>query len=115
MPVVTFSVDNDNAVTASVPGYRSRTTNIWLEETASTVDFVLDPEVTPKVNLLVSACECNCGSSSGYGFMYFFHGIQFEVYILIAVLVFLCFLFQRRIRYNLSKHRQLGPRRPVAV
>ena len=113
--MIIFSVGNDNAVKAAVPGYRSKTTNIWLEETAVTVDFVLDPEVSPKVNLLGSACECNCGSLSGYGFMYFFHGIQFEVYILIVVLAFLCFLFQRRIKYNLSKHRQLEPKRPVAV
>ncbi|PON52678.1 Peptidase [Parasponia andersonii] len=72
-------------VMATVPGYGSKTTNVWLEEAAMTVDFVLDPETTPKGNLLRSACECNCGNLS------------------------------RRIKYNLSKQRQLGPKRPVAL
>ncbi|XP_060673306.1 carboxypeptidase SOL1 [Ziziphus jujuba] len=42
---------------ATAPGYRSKTTSIWLEEAATTVDFILDPEVTPEGNLLRSACE----------------------------------------------------------
>ncbi|XP_024022850.1 carboxypeptidase SOL1 isoform X2 [Morus notabilis] len=103
-------------VMATVPGYRSKTTHIWLEEAATTVDFILDPVVTPKGNLLQSACECNCGSLSRYGFVDFFQGGHFEVYaILIVALGFLCFLFQRRIKHNLSKQRQYGPKRPVAV
>ncbi|KAL5560243.1 hypothetical protein UlMin_036454 [Ulmus minor] len=104
-------------VVATVPGYRSKTTHIWLQEAATTVDFVLDPEVNAKGNLLQSACECNCGSLSRYKIVDFFQGAHFEVYIiLIAALVFLCFLFQRRIRTNLSKQRQLGgPKRPVMV
>lgn len=98
---------------ATVPGYRSKTTNIWLEESAMTVDFILDPEVTLEGNLVRSACECNCGSLSRYEFD-FFQGAHFEVYaILILVLGVLCFLFQRRIKYNLSKQRHLGPKRPV--
>ena len=101
---------------ATVPGYGSKTTNVWLEEAAMTVDFVLDPEATPKGNLLRSACECNCGSLSRYKFVDFFRDAHLEVYaILIVVLGFLCFLFQRRIKYNLSKQRQLGPKRPVAL
>ncbi|KAG6625935.1 hypothetical protein CIPAW_15G012300 [Carya illinoinensis] len=35
-------------VMATVPGYKSRSTGIWLEEAAMTLDFVLDPEVTLK-------------------------------------------------------------------
>ncbi|GMN48660.1 hypothetical protein TIFTF001_017814 [Ficus carica] len=73
------------AVMVTAPGYRAKTTHIWLEEAATTVDFVLDPEVTPNGNLLRSACECNCGSLS------------------------------RRIKHNLSKQRQYGLKRPVAV
>ena len=101
---------------ATVPGYRSKTTNIWLEEAAMTVDFVLDPEVTPKGNLLRSACECNCGRLSRYEFVDFFQRAHLEVYaVLIVVLGFLCFLFQRRIRYNLTKQRQSWSKRPVAL
>uniref|UniRef100_A0A803NGN8 Peptidase M14 domain-containing protein n=1 Tax=Cannabis sativa TaxID=3483 RepID=A0A803NGN8_CANSA len=103
-------------VMASVPGYKSKTTNIWLEEAAMTVDFVLDPEVTPNRNLLRSVCECNCGRLNRYEFENLFRGAHFEAYaILILVLGFLCLLFQRRIKYNLSKQRHLGPKRPVAL
>ncbi|XP_062098712.1 carboxypeptidase SOL1-like isoform X2 [Humulus lupulus] len=59
-------------VMATVPGYKSKTTNIWLEKSAMTVDFVLDPEVTPNGNLLRSACECNCGRLNRYEFESFF-------------------------------------------
>lgn len=96
------------AVVATVPGYRLKTTSIWLEETATTVDFVLDPEVAPLGNLLRSACECDYGSLSRQGFVDFVRGAYFKLtLILIVLLIFLCFLLQRRIRSNLSKHRQL--------
>lgn len=37
------------AVTAAVPGYKSKTTWIWLEEAGTTNgDFDLDPEVNPR-------------------------------------------------------------------
>ncbi|KAF3445470.1 hypothetical protein FNV43_RR10646 [Rhamnella rubrinervis] len=104
-------------VVATVPGYRSKTTSIWLEEAATTVDFVLDPEVGPQANLIGSACECDCGSLSRQGFVDLVRGAHFELtFILIVILSFLCFLLQWRIRSNLSKHRQLiGSKRPVAV
>ncbi|TYK04505.1 carboxypeptidase SOL1 isoform X2 [Cucumis melo var. makuwa] len=35
-------------VTASMPGYKSKDTSIWLEEGAMSVDFVLDPDTTAK-------------------------------------------------------------------
>lgn len=102
---------------ATVPGYRSKTTSIWLKEAATTVDFVLDPEVGPRANPLRSACECDCSSLSKQGIVDFIRGVHFELtLILIVILCFLCFLLQWRIRSNLSKHRQLiGSKRPVAV
>ncbi|XP_015886374.3 carboxypeptidase SOL1 isoform X1 [Ziziphus jujuba] len=104
-------------VVATAPGYRSKTTAIWLAEAATTVDFVLDPEVTPEGNPLRSACVCDCGSLSTEGFVDFVRGAHFELsLILIVSLIFLCFLLQRRIRSNLSKQRQfVGSKRPVAV
>lgn len=106
--ILTYIVD---AVTATVPGYRSKSTPIWLEGEAATVDFVLDPEN----DLLVrSACECDCGSFSNNYFVDYLQGAHFEVYlILIGIIGFLCFLFQRRFKYNLLKQR--GSRRHVVI
>lgn len=96
-------------VVASMPGYKSKSTSIWLGEAGTTLDFVLDPEVTLKGNLLRSGCECDCGYMSGLGHL--------EVSLFLFVIVgFLCFLFRGRIKNNLSKQKQLvGPKRPVVV
>lgn len=104
-------------VVATAPRYRSKTTSIWLEEAATTVDFILDPEVTPEGHLLRSVCECDCGSSSTEGFVDFVRRAHFELSLVLVVsLIFLCFLLQRRIRSNLSKRRQfVGSKRPVTV
>ncbi|KAG6673850.1 hypothetical protein I3842_15G012100 [Carya illinoinensis] len=105
-------------VMATVPGYKSRSTGIWLEEAAMTLDFVLDPEVTLKGNLLRSSCECDCGNKRRLEFVGFLWEGHLEIcLILIVIAGFLCFLFRRRIKNNnLSKHRQLvGPKRPVVV
>lgn len=105
------------AVMATMPGYKSRSTFIWLEEAAMTLDFVLDPEVTHKGSLLRSGCECDCGNKSRLQFVGFLWGGHLEVcFILIVVVGFLCFLFQRRMKSNFSKHRQVVvPKRPVGV
>ncbi|KAK1553634.1 hypothetical protein Q3G72_001381 [Acer saccharum] len=46
-------------VMATMPGYKSKSTVIWLEEGAITVDFILDPGGTPKGNLLRNICDCD--------------------------------------------------------
>ncbi|KAM1862163.1 hypothetical protein ACFX14_002664 [Malus domestica] len=51
-------------VTATAPGYKSKTTCIWLEAGTTNGDFVLDPEVNPRVIQLQSACDCSWGSMS---------------------------------------------------
>lgn len=105
------------AVMATMPGYKLRSTCIWLDEAAMTLDFVLDTEVTPKGNLLRSGCECDCGNTIKLEFVDFLLGGHLEVcFILIIIVGFLCFLFQRRMKSNLSKHRQVvGPKRLAGV
>ncbi|GAY39730.1 hypothetical protein CUMW_046700 [Citrus unshiu] len=43
-------------VMASMPGYKPKSTIIWLEETA-TADFILDPDITLEGNTLGSICD----------------------------------------------------------
>ncbi|XP_031743069.1 carboxypeptidase SOL1 isoform X3 [Cucumis sativus] len=99
-------------VTVSMPGYKSKNTSIWLEEGAMSVDFVLDPDTTAK-GKVIRNCDCNCGNR--VDFVAYIWGHYFEAYILLAVvLVFICFLFQRRMKSRLSKQRLVAlPKRTV--
>ncbi|KAF7821700.1 Retrovirus-related Pol polyprotein from transposon TNT 1-94 [Senna tora] len=94
---------------ATMPGYKSKSTSIWLDEGPMTVDFILEPEVAVKGTVLNNVFDCNCITKSGLGFVEILWGAHLEVFfVLILILGFLC-LFQRKIRVNLG-----GPkRRPV--
>ncbi|KAI5312525.1 hypothetical protein L3X38_041698 [Prunus dulcis] len=97
-------------VTASAPGYKSKTTGIWLDKGGTNVDFVLDPNVNLRGIPLRSAFECRWGTRS------VIWDTHLEVYLLLIVIVgFLLFLCKRR-TYSRLKQRQLaGPKRPVVV
>ncbi|KAK9270197.1 hypothetical protein L1049_025773 [Liquidambar formosana] len=104
-------------VMATLPGYKSKTTCISLEEKAMTLDFVLDPEVRPKGNLLQSVCDCSCDGKSKHELVEFFGRTYLEIFlVLIVILAFLCFLLKRRVLFNHLKHRQsVGPKRSGVV
>lgn len=99
-------------VTASMPGYKSKNTSIWLDEGAMSVDFILDPETTTKGKLMQNS-DCYCGNR--LDFVGYIWGHYFEAYIFLAVvLVFICFLFQRKMKSRLSKQRLVAlPKRIV--
>lgn len=103
-------------VVATMPGYKSKTTSIKLED-VTTVDFVLDPEVLPEGNLLQRLCDCNCEKKGSLELVEFVGVSHLEVsLILVVVLVFLCFLFRRKVLYNLVRQRHLTwPKRSVMV
>ncbi|XP_028799970.1 carboxypeptidase SOL1 isoform X1 [Neltuma alba] len=87
-------------VMASMPGYKSKNTSIWLDEGPATVDFILDPEVAVKGAVLQNIYDCNCSNKCKLDFVEFLWGAHLEVYlVLILILGFLCFV-QRRIRGN---------------
>jgi len=103
------------AVTASSPGYKSKTTTVWLGENAVTADFILIPETSSRGNQLRSSCDCSCKSCGQPLLTQFFtetnNGITLTLFV---VVVFLCFLLQRRVRFNLWKQRQ-SSRRSITV
>ncbi|XP_020535523.1 carboxypeptidase SOL1 isoform X2 [Jatropha curcas] len=98
---------NSYEVVASMPGYKSKSTCISLGEAAMTLDFILDPEVATKENLL-SIYECSCDGKGGLGTFWGFH-LEFYT-ILTIILVFLCLLLMRRMKINFLNHRQLPKR-----
>ncbi|PHT50550.1 hypothetical protein CQW23_10297 [Capsicum baccatum] len=84
-------------VIATMPGYKSRSTRIVLGEEAMTVDFVMDPAITPINSFLQRGWNCSLP------------GLHLEVFfilVLILVSVFLCFLLKRRVVLNYPKQRQ---------
>lgn len=83
-----------------MPGYKSKSTSIWLDEGPMTVDFILEPEVAVKGTILQNVYDCNCISKSRLDFVEFFGGAHLEIYfVLILILGFLCLLL-RRFRVN---------------
>ncbi|KAJ0231981.1 hypothetical protein HA466_0294560 [Hirschfeldia incana] len=48
-------------VTALSPGYKPKTTTVWLGENAVTADFTLIPEASYGGKLLRSSCDCCYG------------------------------------------------------
>lgn len=85
-------------VIATMPGYKSRSMRIMLGEEAMTVDFVMDPVITPTNSFLQRGWSCS------------FPGPHLEVlFILVLVLVsvFLCFLLKRRVVLNYPKQRPI--------
>ncbi|XP_021662895.2 carboxypeptidase SOL1 isoform X2 [Hevea brasiliensis] len=91
-------------VVASMPGYKSKTTWIVLGESAMSVDFILDPEVTAMENLRI-ICDCSYCGKSKLENLWGFH-LEFYYIILITILVFLCVLLIWRMRLNFLNHRQ---------
>lgn len=104
-------------VMASMPGFKSKITRIWMEEEAMTLDFVLDPETTAKKNdLLQSECDYICNRRCRLRFPGFFGLTYLEFFlILILILVFLFLLLKRRAVFRLPRHRQFGSKRLIVV
>ncbi|XP_022957372.1 carboxypeptidase SOL1 isoform X2 [Cucurbita moschata] len=99
-------------VSASMPGYKSKNTSIWLEEGAMSVDFILDPDTTTKRKVMQN---CDCYGGHGVNFVGYIWGHYYEAYIFLAVvLVFICFLFQKKMKSRLPKQRLVAlPKRIV--
>lgn len=100
-----------------MPGYKSKSTSIWLDEGAVTLDFVLNPEFSVKGSLLQNVYECNCDSKSKLEFVQFLWGSHLEVFFFFIVIIgFLFLLFRRRIKGKISTTRQsTGAKRSVVV
>lgn len=98
---------------ASMPGYKPKSTSIWLEETA-TADFILDPDSTLVGNTLRSICDCSCDSKAKLVLLEFLWGFHMETcFVLIVITAFLCFLLKKRLKFTLGKHKQSSPKRSV--
>ncbi|KAI8531579.1 hypothetical protein RHMOL_Rhmol11G0147400 [Rhododendron molle] len=100
-------------VVAKMPGYKSKSTSILLAEEAMTVDFILDPVITPMGSLLRSGCDFSWDNKSRLQLEEYFPRLHLEISLtlVVVILVFLCFLLRRRAILNYLKHREaVGPK-----
>ncbi|KAL3504584.1 hypothetical protein ACH5RR_034425 [Cinchona calisaya] len=103
-------------VIATMPGYKSKSTSIILGEEASTVDFILDPVVTFREDVLPRGCDCSF-ENRRLKLVEFFPGQQSEIFLLLVIiLLFLCFLMKRRVILNYLRQKQMvGPKQSLVV
>ncbi|KAG7032883.1 Carboxypeptidase SOL1, partial [Cucurbita argyrosperma subsp. argyrosperma] len=91
-------------VSASMPGYKSKNTSIWLEEGAMSVDFILDPDTTTKRKVMQN---CDCYGGHGVDFVGYIWGHYYEAYIFLAVVL-------KKMKSRLPKQRLVAlPKRIV--
>lgn len=109
-----YGLEQFAAVIASMPGYKSKSTTIWMDEKAISLDFILEPDITTGENTLGSICDCYDGKSKLLMVEYL-AGFHFEVYfILVLILAFLCLILMRRMKHNIVKLRH-SPKRSAAI
>ncbi|GMH21562.1 hypothetical protein Nepgr_023404 [Nepenthes gracilis] len=93
-------------VVASMPGYKSKSTLIFMEEEATNADFILDPATSSNGKPLQRGCDCCNGKSSLEVVDIFVRPHYFEVsLLLVVILIFFCFLLRRKLNLNLPRHR----------
>ncbi|KAL2894428.1 Carboxypeptidase SOL1 [Bienertia sinuspersici] len=101
-------------VTASMPGYRSKSTTIFHDE-ATTADFILDPETYSLGEILETDCHCSGRNKNRLEMVDILAHPQMEISLFIFVaLAFLLLLYRRKFCFSLPKHRQLvGSKRSI--
>ncbi|XP_021737639.1 carboxypeptidase SOL1-like isoform X1 [Chenopodium quinoa] len=104
-------------VTASSPGYKSKSTTIFLEEGATTADFVLEPEISSVGKIVETGCPCSGSNKNRLEVVDILAHPQMEISLVIVVaFAFLLLLYRRKLCFSLPKHRQsAGSKRPVVV
>uniref|UniRef100_A0A7C9EW66 Peptidase M14 domain-containing protein n=2 Tax=Opuntia streptacantha TaxID=393608 RepID=A0A7C9EW66_OPUST len=103
-------------VMASMPGYKSKSTTIVLDEEATTLDFILEPEGSRVAKILETECDCSGNSKSRVEMADIFAHPNLEVsLIVIVVLVFLFLLLRRRLHMNPKQRPLSGPKGATVV
>ncbi|CAI9771408.1 unnamed protein product [Fraxinus pennsylvanica] len=107
-------------VIATMPGYRSKSACIVLGEAAMTIDFVLDvldPETTNPGSQLLVDSDCYFENKTSLKVLELLPRAHLELsIILILILIFLCFLMNRKVISNSLYQRQsIGPKRPAVI
>ncbi|KAL0903833.1 hypothetical protein M5K25_025886 [Dendrobium thyrsiflorum] len=97
-------------VAASMPGFKSKTTKIFLEDKAVSLDFVLDPEEGYTGN----QAQFNRFDHDKSGFLSMY--LDYFPFIFLISVLFLCFLLKRKAIFKFLKQRQpQGQKSPTSA
>lgn len=112
-------IHNLFVVTATMHGYKKRSTQILLGEEAMSLDFVLEPTIPHQGSSFKSSCyyPTDGDGMGGFPLLEFMPRSQLQVLcvILVTISAFLFFLIMRRVIFRQSKHRQpVLPHRSIA-
>ncbi|KAL5703590.1 metallocarboxypeptidase D [Ranunculus cassubicifolius] len=105
-------------VIATIPGYKSKTTHILLDDEATSVDFILDSE---QDQLNSSGCVCNCANNINKLDVFEFAGqTNAEIYVVVVlaliILTFLFVMFRKNMLPRILKQRNTAiPKRSIVV
>ncbi|XP_008793468.3 carboxypeptidase SOL1 [Phoenix dactylifera] len=104
-------------VTASMPGFQSKTTHILLEDEAMNLDFILSPEDSSKHEEVRNECDCTCDGKDKLEVVEFLRGINLGIYLLLSVMFLIfCCLLRRKTMFKFLNRRQFnGYKRSIVV
>ncbi|URE43410.1 hypothetical protein MUK42_14854 [Musa troglodytarum] len=103
-------------VTASMPGFQQKSTRILLGDESASLDFILDPdEASKNKHTSVKGFGCSCDGKDKLELVEYLRGVHLEIYILVCVSLFLCFLLRRKTLCKLLNRRQIIQKRAVVV
>ncbi|XP_047328171.1 carboxypeptidase SOL1 [Impatiens glandulifera] len=109
--------DNKYEVVAEMPGYKSKSTHIILGEDATTVDFILEPDLSSKSKISRRGCDFRYDTERKLKMVQILPGPKLELYLIFTLIImFLFFLFKRRVIVNYLNHRRnTTPKRSIVV
>ena len=101
----------------SMPGFQQKGTRILLGDESASLDFILDPDgATKNEHTSVKGFGCSCDSKDKLELVEYLRGVHLEIYILVCISLFLCFLLRRKTLCKLlNRRRQITQKRPVVV
>ncbi|KAJ0972802.1 hypothetical protein J5N97_020761 [Dioscorea zingiberensis] len=96
-------------VVASMPGFQSKSTRVFVEDEATSLDFVLVPEEenSQKLDKIISNYICRCDGKDKLVLVEFLTGTHFEIYLIFIIFIFFLYLLKRKTKFKFLKHRQL--------
>ncbi|KAJ8479602.1 hypothetical protein OPV22_023329 [Ensete ventricosum] len=104
-------------VTVSMPGFQQKSTRILLGDESASLDFILDPDEASKNEhtTVIKGFGYSCDGKDTLELVEYLRGAHLEIYILVCISLFLCFLLRRKALCKLLNRRQITQKRPVVV
>ncbi|KAG6518238.1 hypothetical protein ZIOFF_021642 [Zingiber officinale] len=101
-------------VSVSLPGFQQKTTQILMQDSSASLDFILEPEDSSKIRRIPRILGCRCDGTDKLELVQYLRGIQLEIYIVVSICLFLFILFKRKWFLKLVNQRHIvTPKRSI--